>query len=149
MKQKVVLNVSVNGCQPRPSLKKFVLGCLVPFLVQEAATCKNKVMSIATTLSGVEKVSIEVEKNELTVIGEGIDPVKLVNILRKKVGFAQIVSVGPEKKEEKPPEKKEEKPAGEPVPVPVPVFNCNTNRVVEMWEVRDPYYSNTSCFSFW
>ncbi|XP_009625094.1 heavy metal-associated isoprenylated plant protein 47-like [Nicotiana tomentosiformis] len=145
MKQKVVLNVSVNGCKSRPSMEKFVLGCLVPCLVQDA-TCKNKVMSIAATLSGVEKVSIEVEKNELTVIGEGIDPVKLVNILRKKVGYAKMVSVGPEKKEEKPAEE-----TVQPV-LTVPHVVCcnNSNRVphmVEMWEV-DPYYSNTSCLPF-
>ncbi|XP_009789253.1 heavy metal-associated isoprenylated plant protein 47-like [Nicotiana tabacum] len=147
MKQKVVLNVSLNGCKRRPSLKKFVLGWLVPCLVQDA-TCKNKVMSIAVTLRGVEKVSIEVEKNELTVIGEGIDAVKLVNILRKKVGFAKIVTVGPEKKEENPAEE-----TVQPV-LAVPHVVCchNNNRVpamIEMWEVRDPHYSNTSCHPIW
>lgn len=52
MQQKVVVNVSANGCKSRFGLKKFVLGCLVPCLVQDAATCKYKVMSIATTLPG-------------------------------------------------------------------------------------------------
>ncbi|KAF3652259.1 putative subtilisin-like protease [Capsicum annuum] len=55
--------------------------------------------------SGLEKVAIEgEEKNELMVIGEGIDVAKLVTILRKKVGFADVVSVDlvDKKKEEEP-----------------------------------------------
>ncbi|KAK4342206.1 hypothetical protein RND71_038022 [Anisodus tanguticus] len=148
MKIKVVLSVSVNGCQSRPSMKKCILGCLkpiVPCLFQEA-TCKYKVMKIAATLPGVEKLSIEAEKNLLTVIGEGIDTVELVNVLRKKVGFANIVNQGPETEDSK---KKEE--TTQPV-ISVPGFYCNNNRVlpmVEMWEVRDPYYYNNSCYPFW
>ncbi|KAH0651953.1 hypothetical protein KY285_032120 [Solanum tuberosum] len=70
-------------------------------------------MTIAATLPGVEKVSLEEEKNLLTVIGEGIDAVELINIIRKKVGFAKIVNQGPEpveKKEEKKEEKKKDDP---------------------------------------
>ncbi|KAH0744871.1 hypothetical protein KY290_032864 [Solanum tuberosum] len=61
-------------------------------------------MTIAATLPGVVNVSLDEEKKLLTVIGEGIDAVELVNIIRKKVGFANIVNQGPvpvEKKEEK------------------------------------------------
>lgn len=94
----------------------------------------------------MEKVSLDAEKNLLTVIGEEIDTVELVNILRKKVGFANIMSQGPEKIEKKNEEKneKEEKVVNS--------CNCiNNNRVipvVEMLEVRDPYYNN-SCNPFW
>ncbi|KAK4369094.1 hypothetical protein RND71_012886 [Anisodus tanguticus] len=149
MKTKVVVNVSVNGYQSRSSMKKCILGCLVPCLVQQT-TCKSKVMIIASTLPGVEKVSIEEEKNLLTVIGEGIDTVELVNILRKKVGFTTIVNQGPEeeKKIEKPTDGKEEETT-QPVPG---VYFCNNNRVlprVEMWEIKDPYYYNNSCYTFW
>ncbi|XP_059284979.1 disease resistance protein Pik-1-like [Lycium ferocissimum] len=70
MQTKVVVNVSVNG-QLRPSLKKRIFG--------------------------VERVSIEADL--LTVIGEGIDTVELVNILRKKVGFATIVTQNENTKE--------------------------------------------------
>ncbi|KAJ8567927.1 hypothetical protein K7X08_020649 [Anisodus acutangulus] len=112
MKTKVVVNVSVNGCQSRPSMKKCILCCLKPPCFFQEVTCKSEVMKIAATLPGVEKVSIEAEKNLLTVVGEGIDTVELMNILRKKVGFATIVTVGPE--EEKPADKKE-KPAAQPV----------------------------------
>ncbi|XP_060189877.1 heavy metal-associated isoprenylated plant protein 41-like [Lycium barbarum] len=91
MKTKVVVNVSVNGGQSRPSNWKHIFCCLV-----QDTSCKDKAMTIATTLPGVEKVSIEAANNLLTVIGVGIDTVELVNILRKKVGCATIVSVGPE-----------------------------------------------------
>ncbi|XP_055824149.1 uncharacterized protein LOC129892594 [Solanum dulcamara] len=146
MKTEVVVNVSVNGCQARPSMKNFIVGCLkpmVPCLFQDA-TCKNKVMTIAATLPRVENISLDAEKNLLTVIGEGIDTVELVNILRKKVGFAIIVSQGPQKVEKKNEDKtvKEEKVINS--------CDCINNNsvipVVEIWEARDPSYS---CNPFW
>ncbi|XP_059283661.1 heavy metal-associated isoprenylated plant protein 16-like [Lycium ferocissimum] len=148
MKTKVVVNVLLNGCQSRPSMKKCILGCLkpmVPCLFQEA-TCKYKVMKIAATLPGVEKVSIEEETKLLTVIGEGIDTVTLVNVLRKKVGFATIVTVGPEeeKKEEKKPADNKEEPPQQPW-----VYYNRVLPMGEIYEIRDPYYYNNSCFPFW
>ncbi|TMX00510.1 hypothetical protein EJD97_000676 [Solanum chilense] len=151
MQIKVVIDVSVNGCQPRPSLKNCILGWLKPMVpcLFKQTTCKNKVMTIAATLPGVEKVSLEEEKNLLTVIGEGIDAVELVNIIRKKVGFAKIVNQGPEpveKKEEKKEVKKEEKKDE----IVVNSCNCHSyynNRIiprVEMWEVNP--YTSYSCW---
>ncbi|KAG5573952.1 hypothetical protein H5410_063718 [Solanum commersonii] len=111
MQIKVVVDVSVNGCQPRPSLKNCILGWLKPMVpcLFKHTTCKNKVMTIAATLPGVEKVSLEEEKNLLTVIGEGIDAVELLNKIRKKVGFAKLVSQGPEPVDQKKEEKKKRK----------------------------------------
>ncbi|KAG5597417.1 hypothetical protein H5410_038649 [Solanum commersonii] len=151
MQIKVVVDVSVNGCQPRPSLKNCILGWLKPMVpcLFKQTTCKNKVMTIAATLPGVEKVSLDEEKNLLTVIGEGIDAVELVNIIRKKVGFAKIVNQGPEPVEKKE-EKKEEKKKDDPIVVNS--CNCNSNynnRIIprfEMWEVNP--YNNYSCFPF-
>lgn len=81
----------------------------------------------------LEKVAIEgEEKNELMVMGEGICAAKLVTILRKKVGFAEVVSVGPVEK------KKEEKPI-----VPF-VYGNYQMPPLQFWEVRDPYY-----YPFW
>ncbi|XP_060190117.1 uncharacterized protein LOC132619177 isoform X2 [Lycium barbarum] len=96
-------------------------------------------------IAGVENVSIEAANNLLTVIGVGIDTVELVNILRKKVGFATVVSVGPA--DEK---KNEDKPADDKKEQPVPgVYCCNNNQVrpmVEVFEIRDSYYYNNSCY---
>ncbi|MCD9638356.1 hypothetical protein HAX54_022255 [Datura stramonium] len=133
-KTMVVVSVSVNGYQSRPSLKKCILGCwksIVPCLFQDT-TAKNKVMTIAATLPGVEKVSLEADKNLLTVIGEEIDTVKLVNILRDKVGFAKIVSQGPE-----PVEKKEEKPP--PIDKEKPTISNNTNRCLTYGDLSHAY----------
>jgi len=54
MQIKVVVDVSVNGCQPRPNLKNCILGWLKPMVpcLFKQTTCKNKVMTIAATLPG-------------------------------------------------------------------------------------------------
>ncbi|XP_049374221.1 disease resistance protein Pik-1-like [Solanum verrucosum] len=146
---KVVVDVSVNGCQPRPTLKNCILGWLKPMVpcLFKQTSCKNKIMKIAATLPGVVNVSLDEEKKLLTVIGEGIDAVELVNIIRKKVGFANIVNQGPV-----PVEKKEEK---EKIKVDPPVVNsCNchsnyNNRVIPSWvEMYEVPYNNHSCFPF-
>lgn len=42
------------------------------------------------------------DKDQIEVIGEGIDTVELAKALRKKVGCADLLSVGPAKEEKKP-----------------------------------------------
>ncbi|KAM3302090.1 putative protein isoform X1 [Capsicum chacoense] len=144
---KVVVSVSMNGYQSPPSMKNCILGCLkpmVPCLVKDTNRTK-KIMTIAANLPGVEKISIEEEKNLLCVTGERIDTVELVNILRKKIGYATIVNQGEEPIEKK----KEEKPADKnKKEEPVVIYNNRVTPMVEMWEIRDPYYSY-SCFPFW
>ncbi|KAK4279104.1 hypothetical protein QN277_016859 [Acacia crassicarpa] len=55
---------------------------------------RSKAMKIAAVRPGMNSMSIEGEgRDQLVVIGEGIDSVELVNILRKKLGHATIVSV--------------------------------------------------------
>ena len=53
-------------------------------------------------------------RDQIKVEGDSIDAVKLVTLLRKKVGYASIVSVAEEKKEEKKGEKKDEPKIGWP-----------------------------------
>ena len=44
--------------------------------------------------AGVDFVAIEgADKNNMVVIGNGVDPVKLTNSLRKKVGQTNIISL--------------------------------------------------------
>ncbi|KAK4279101.1 hypothetical protein QN277_016856 [Acacia crassicarpa] len=64
---------------------------------------RSKAMKIAAVRPGVNSMSIEGDgRDQLVVTGEGIDSVELVNILRKKLGHATIVSVqNVEAKEEK------------------------------------------------
>lgn len=52
--------------------------------------------------AGVESVAIKGDaKDQLEVIGEGIDTIGLAKLLRKKVGSADLISVGPAKDEKK------------------------------------------------
>ncbi|OMO73725.1 hypothetical protein CCACVL1_17165 [Corchorus capsularis] len=65
---------------------------------------RSKALKIAVSLSGVESASLRgVEKNQIEIVGSGIDPVKLISLIRKGVGHAELVSHGEieEKKQEK------------------------------------------------
>ncbi|WJX71309.1 hypothetical protein P8452_55316 [Trifolium repens] len=67
---------------------------------------KQKVMKTASSLSGIESVSIDMKEKKLTLLGD-IDPIKAVSKLRKFC-HTEVVSVEPSKpKEEK---KSEDKP---------------------------------------
>ncbi|KAL3573069.1 hypothetical protein D5086_026973 [Populus alba] len=84
MKQKIVIKVTVNGPKSR-----------------------SKCLQIAVGFSGVESAGLGgQDKSQIEVVGDGVDAVELTNCLRKKVGYAEIVSVAAvgEKKEEKKPE---------------------------------------------
>lgn len=54
-------------------------------------------MKIAASFPRVYDLSLNIEKEMLVVIGD-VDPVCIVNCLRKKQGFAQIISVVTKKK---------------------------------------------------
>ncbi|KAK7315139.1 hypothetical protein VNO77_33671 [Canavalia gladiata] len=60
---------------------------------------KQKAMKIASGLSGVESVSVDMKEKKLTLSGD-IDPVSAVSKLRKWCQ-TEIVSVGPAKEEPK------------------------------------------------
>ncbi|XP_042504608.1 heavy metal-associated isoprenylated plant protein 39-like [Macadamia integrifolia] len=70
---------------------------------------KQKALKAVSTLSGIDSIAMDMEKQLLTVIGD-VDPIDVVGKLRK-LSHTDIVSVGPaketEKKEE--PKKTEEK----------------------------------------
>ncbi|KAK1566681.1 hypothetical protein Q3G72_002825 [Acer saccharum] len=75
MKQKVVIKVTMNGQKSRSKALKIVAGA-----------------------SGVESAAWKGDNIEVT--GEELDPACLTLLLRKKLGYADLVSVE-EKKEEK------------------------------------------------
>ncbi|KAJ4943978.1 hypothetical protein NE237_000155 [Protea cynaroides] len=82
MKQKIVIKVTLTGNKSRP-----------------------KAMKIAVSQPGVESVAFQgAEKEQLVVIGDGIDSIVLITLLRKSLGYADLLTVGApdgEKKEEK------------------------------------------------
>ncbi|XP_047340430.1 heavy metal-associated isoprenylated plant protein 16-like [Impatiens glandulifera] len=73
MKQKVLIKVNMNTDKSRSKALKTVVG-----------------------LSGVESAALQgKEKDQLEVVGEGVDCVVLTRLLRKYVGYADLISVGP------------------------------------------------------
>ncbi|KAL3364276.1 hypothetical protein AABB24_013171 [Solanum stoloniferum] len=81
MKQKVVIRLSLNGNDQK---------------------CRTKAFKIAVSQSGVESATITGDgKNQLEVVGE-VDAVVLVSLLRKNLGQADLVSVGPAGGDKKP-----------------------------------------------
>ncbi|XP_050232781.1 probable disease resistance protein At5g63020 [Mercurialis annua] len=58
--------------------------------------CRSKALKVAAACSGVEYVAIRgPEKNQIEVIGKELDAVKLAVSLRKKLGHAELISIGP------------------------------------------------------
>ena len=75
---------------------------------------RAKALTMAARAAGVTSMGITGDaRDQLEVVGDGIDPVCLVSCLRKKLGHAQIIKV----EEVKKPEEKEEEPKPA-VPVP-------------------------------
>ncbi|KAL5097575.1 hypothetical protein RYX36_001902 [Vicia faba] len=57
--------------------------------------CRTKALKVVASANGVSFVGLEGEdKDQLVVIGDGVDAVKLTICLRKKVGYTQIVTLG-------------------------------------------------------
>ncbi|URD81613.1 Heavy metal-associated domain containing protein [Musa troglodytarum] len=67
---------------------------------------KQKAMKTASTLQGIDSISMDMKEKKMTVIGS-VDPVSVVSKLRK-FWHTNIVSVGPAKEEKKEEPKKEE-----------------------------------------
>ncbi|XP_073049170.1 heavy metal-associated isoprenylated plant protein 16-like [Primulina eburnea] len=62
---------------------------------------RSKALKIAVGLSGVESAAITGPgKNQVELVGDGIDVVVLTKLIRKKVAYADIVSVGDAEKDE-------------------------------------------------
>ncbi|XP_018851123.1 heavy metal-associated isoprenylated plant protein 16-like [Juglans regia] len=96
MKQTVVIKVEMDG-------HKSFFGEL------DGQKVRSKALKIAVGISGVVSASLKGdEKNQIEVKGEMIDTIKLTKLLRKKVGFAEIITVAEDKKEEKKEEPKVE-----------------------------------------
>ncbi|ESQ32179.1 hypothetical protein EUTSA_v10005163mg [Eutrema salsugineum] len=69
--------------------------------------CKNAIMEAVTELEGVNQVAVDQEKSLLTVVGT-MDPVSVVEQLKKIKQKPVVVSVGPPKPPEPKPEPKPE-----------------------------------------
>ncbi|KAF3441469.1 hypothetical protein FNV43_RR15383 [Rhamnella rubrinervis] len=97
--------------------------------------CKSDVLKAVTKLSGIDEVSVDGEKGLLTVTGE-VDPVKVVKNVRKIGKAAEVVSVGPPKKEDK--KKSPEKPSYLPP-------SCNDCQLVAVGSFFPYQYDSRIC----
>lgn len=62
---------------------------------------RSKAMALVAAAGGVHSVAIAGDgKDQVVVVGEGVDSIKLTTDLRKKMGDAQLVEVGEDKKKE-------------------------------------------------
>ncbi|CAN6273244.1 unnamed protein product [Urochloa humidicola] len=100
--------------------------------------CRSKAMSLVAATGGVDSVAIA------GVVGDGVDSIQLTSALRKKVGPAQLVQVGEDKKEDKP------KPPAAAAAVPVYPAWCYAPPPHPASWVYDPYgyhtqQDSTSC----
>uniref|UniRef100_A0A0D9YU76 HMA domain-containing protein n=1 Tax=Oryza glumipatula TaxID=40148 RepID=A0A0D9YU76_9ORYZ len=65
--------------------------------------CRWKAMRLVATTGGASSVTLAGDgKDQLVVVGNGVNFIKLIAALRKKVGHATLVTVGEVKEEEKP-----------------------------------------------
>ncbi|KAG0533614.1 hypothetical protein BDA96_04G207700 [Sorghum bicolor] len=56
--------------------------------------CRSKAMALAAATCGVDSVELDGKyRDEVVVVGEGVDSVKLTRALRKKVGHADLLHV--------------------------------------------------------
>ncbi|KAG6509585.1 heavy metal-associated isoprenylated plant protein 47-like [Zingiber officinale] len=56
--------------------------------------CRTKAMTVVASVVGVVPVGLQGEKkDELVLVGDGVDPANLTRCLRKRVGHAYIVKL--------------------------------------------------------
>lgn len=65
----------------------------------EDAKTRSKALKVAVGLFGV--ISAQIDGEKIVVVGDGIDSVTLTVMLRKKMGYAEIVSVSAVEEKEK------------------------------------------------
>ncbi|KAF8027731.1 hypothetical protein BT93_E0598 [Corymbia citriodora subsp. variegata] len=117
MKQKAVIKVCMNDDTSR-------------FCCFNLRSSRSKALRVASGFQGVQSVKyLGDDKDQIEVTGE-FDSVDLTTLLRKKVGFAQILTVG---EADKPVESKKPKPVECPCPCPPP---CPRPEIVI---IGDPY----------
>ncbi|XP_072963473.1 heavy metal-associated isoprenylated plant protein 16-like [Typha angustifolia] len=100
VKQKIVIKVSMEG-----GYSAGYLCCLMKLASMECTTKRSKALKIVVGFCGVISASLDGE-DKIVVVGDGVDPVALTRMLRKRMHYAELISVE-EKKDEEKEEKKE------------------------------------------
>ncbi|EEF29346.1 heavy metal-associated isoprenylated plant protein 47 [Ricinus communis] len=96
--------------------------------------CRTKAMQTAAVADGVNSVALEGDdKDKLVVIGEMVDAACLTKALRKKINYAEIVTV-----EEVKPKPDQQKQNVEKKPTPTPCCHGGPPRCELVNVVYDP-----------
>ncbi|MFS7983900.1 hypothetical protein Hanom_Chr11g00980091 [Helianthus anomalus] len=104
----------------------------------------RKALKIAVSVSGVESVSfVGSDKDQIALTGEGIDSVELAILLRKHVGYTELVSVG--SVEEKKPAAPASSAAGQAPAVAPLVYPRHYGYGVPYPVYEGPYHNDPSC----
>ncbi|MQM08935.1 hypothetical protein Taro_041797 [Colocasia esculenta] len=108
---------------------------------------RRKAMKLVARLAGLSSASIEgPQKDRMVVVGEGLDSVALTRLLRKNMGFAELISVATMRKDEEEERRSGSTPAvgwsaygggGAAYPTPVQYYYVN--------QPRDGYTEDPSC----
>ncbi|XP_058112932.1 disease resistance protein Pik-1-like isoform X2 [Magnolia sinica] len=108
------------------------------------AKSRCKAMKAAVGIQGVISATLEGnDKDQLAVVGDGIDSVALTRLLRKKMGFTELISVAAvdeKKKEEK--KEEEKKPSIEIVAWPTSSAYQYSVPQPMHYVYQDPYRDN-------
>ncbi|TXG68282.1 hypothetical protein EZV62_003217 [Acer yangbiense] len=104
--------------------------------------CRSKAMQIAVGTSGVESATLKGDdKNQIEVIGDGIDAAELTRLLRKKFRYAFVESVGAAASSG---DKKEEGKNEAKMEMVWPSYQSAVPLYYNQYVVRDSYYDNSS-----
>ncbi|XP_056171553.1 uncharacterized protein LOC130139152 [Syzygium oleosum] len=97
---------------------------------------QSKALKLTAGFSGVQSVKLMGDKDQIEVTGD-VDAVDLNTKLRKKVGFAEIVSVSEDKKKEE-----EKENTDDTKEVPPVIWPCPQREIVYL---GDPYPGPGCC----
>lgn len=91
-------------------------------------------------------MSVTVEGEKIVVVGDGIDSVELTVLLRKKMGYAELLAVAAaeEKKEEKKPPAEGGNKSVQPIILPYHYQYAMAPQPY-IYETRDSYNSDPCC----
>ncbi|KAL3715407.1 hypothetical protein ACJRO7_007182 [Eucalyptus globulus] len=130
MKQKLVIKLSLNNHTSRVCC----FGSQNP---------RSKAMKIVAGFPGIQSVEWDKDQDQIKVTGV-VDAINLTSLLRKKVGFAELVSVS----EDKIADKTKDNPGKPKDPPGPPPIICSCPRVERIYFLEDPYPGRW-CWPLW
>ncbi|XP_072963789.1 heavy metal-associated isoprenylated plant protein 16-like [Typha angustifolia] len=108
-------------------------------LTMEDARKRSKALKTAAGFSGVTSTSLEGE-DKIVVVGDGFDSIALTTALRKRMRYAELISLGEEENGEK--EREEEASSSNEAPICMP-YHGGVMRPYTYVYYEPTYYPNS------